>query len=187
MGSPASKLAVLGTFVLSSPRTAHSCAHYQRGLFGFHGRSNTAAAASTWHPLRDTSQEESENYCTWHGNTTWRGWRGSQQPQWALKLPARLMLRMLTLISKNSKTIITLPFGNSRIPERGRPANRDCTPQELFAQEWDFKGGRDGSQRFLSLPPTWPLARLMFPIRNLKKQMETLLQAYCFETAVTCG
>ena len=27
----------------------------------------------------------------------------------------------------------------------------------------------------------------MFPIRNLKKQMETLLQAYCFETAVTCA
>ena len=71
--------------------------------------------------------------------------------------------------------------------EQGRPANRHCTPQELFAQEWDFKGGRDGLQRFLSLPPTWPLARLMFPIRNLKKQMETLLQAYCFETAVTCG
>jgi len=27
----------------------------------------------------------------------------------------------------------------------------------------------------------------MFPIRNLKKQMETLLQTYCFETAVTCA
>ena len=27
----------------------------------------------------------------------------------------------------------------------------------------------------------------MFPIRALKKQMETLLQTYCFETAVTCA
>ena len=27
----------------------------------------------------------------------------------------------------------------------------------------------------------------MFPIRNLKKQMETILQTYCFETAVTCA
>ena len=35
-------------------------------------------------------------------------------------------------------------------------------------------------------PPTWPLARLMFPIRNLVKQMQTLPQTYCFETAVTC-
>ena len=26
--------------------------------------------------------------------------------------------------------------------------------------------------------------RLMFPIRNLKKQMETLLRTYCFETAL---
>ena len=69
--------------------------------------------------------------------------------------------------------------------ERGRP--RRYTTQELFAQEWDFQGGRDGLERFLSLPATWPLARLMFPIRNLKKQMETLLQTYCFETAVTCA
>ena len=69
--------------------------------------------------------------------------------------------------------------------ERGRP--RRYTTQELFAQEWDFQGGRDGLEQFLSLPATWPLARLMFPIRNLKKQMETLLQAYCFETAVTCA
>ena len=69
--------------------------------------------------------------------------------------------------------------------ERGRP--RCYTTQELFAQEWDFQGGRDGLERFLSLPATWPLARLMFPIRNLKKQMETLLQTYCFETAVTCA
>ena len=30
------------------------------------------------------------------------------------------------------------------------------------------------------------LARLMFSIRDLKKKMETLLQTYCFETAVTC-
>ena len=71
--------------------------------------------------------------------------------------------------------------------ERGRPRRRRYTDQELFAQEWDFQGGRDGLERFLSFPATWPLARLMFPIRNLKKQMETLLQAYCFETAVTCA
>ena len=73
----------------------------------------------------------------------------------------------------------------STTSERGRP--RRYTTQELFAQEWDFQGGRDGLERFLSLPATWPLARLMFPIRNLKKQMETLLQTYCFETAVTCA
>ena len=69
--------------------------------------------------------------------------------------------------------------------ERDRPGH--YTPQQLNAQEWDFHGDRDGLERFLSLPATWPLARLMFPIRNLKKQMETLLQTYCFETAVTCA
>ena len=41
--------------------------------------------------------------------------------------------------------------------------------------------------RNLSLPTTWPLARLMFPICDLVKQMETLLQTYCFEIAVTCA
>ena len=42
-------------------------------------------------------------------------------------------------------------------------------------------------RRYSTLPATWPLARLMFPIRDLRKQMETLLQTYCFETAVTCA
>ena len=73
----------------------------------------------------------------------------------------------------------------SAILERDRP--RHYTTQQLNTQEWDFHGGRDGLERFLSLPATWPLARLMFPIRDLRKQMETLLQTYCFETAVTCA
>ena len=49
----------------------------------------------------------------------------------------------------------------SAILERDRP--RHYTTQQLNAQEWDFHGGRDGLERFLSLP------------------------AYCFETAVTCA
>ena len=61
------------------------------------------------------------------------------------------------------------------------------TNQQLNTQEWNFHGGREGIQRFLSLPTTWPLARLMFPIRDLRKQMETLLQTYCFEIEVTCA
>ena len=60
------------------------------------------------------------------------------------------------------------------------------TTQQLNTQEWDFDGDREGIQRFLSLPTTWPLARLMFPIRDLRRQMETLLQTYCFEIEVTC-
>ena len=70
--------------------------------------------------------------------------------------------------------------------ERSRPTKK-YTQQELFGQTWDFHEGRDGLQRFLNLPPTWPLARLMFPIRKRKKQMETLLQAYCFENGGASG
>ena len=64
----------------------------------------------------------------------------------------------------------------STILERGRRARKHCTPQVLFRQTWDFQEGRNGLQRFLFLPPTWPLARRMFSIRNLKKQMETWQQ-----------
>ena len=69
--------------------------------------------------------------------------------------------------------------------ERDFPAH--YTTQQLNTQEWDFDGHREGIQRFLSLPTTWPLARLVFPIRDLRKQMETLLQTYCFEIEVTCA
>ena len=73
----------------------------------------------------------------------------------------------------------------SAILEPDRP--RHYTTQQLNAQEWDFPGGGHGLERFFSLLATWPLARLMFPIRDLRKQMETLLQTYCFEIAVTCA
>ena len=49
----------------------------------------------------------------------------------------------------------------------------------------EFPEGRK-LPRFLSLPPAWPLARLLIPIKNLVKQMETLLQCYCFETVAMC-
>ena len=81
------------------------------------------------------------------------------------------------------KTLKSITTQYSATLERDRPGH--YTPQQLNAQEWDFHGGQDGLERFLSLPATWPPARLMFPIRNLKKQMETLLQTYCFETAVS--
>ena len=65
--------------------------------------------------------------------------------------------------------------------------SKQLNRQQLNNQEWDFNGGREGIQRFLTLPTTWPLARLMFPIRDLRRQMETLLQTYCFEIQVTCA
>ena len=67
-----------------------------------------------------------------------------------------------------------------------RDFSSQFTSQQLNTQEWNFHGGREGIQRFLTLPTTWPLARLMFPIRDLRRQMETLLQTYCFEIEVTC-
>ena len=68
-----------------------------------------------------------------------------------------------------------------------RDFSQHLNRQQLNNQEWNFHGGREGIQRFLTLPTTWPLARLMFPIRDLRRQMETLLQTYCFEIEVTCA
>ena len=68
-----------------------------------------------------------------------------------------------------------------------RDFSEHLNSQQLNNQEWNFHGGPEGIQRFLTLPTTWPLARLMFPIRDLRKQMETLLQTYCFEIEVTCA
>ena len=45
---------------------------------------------------------------------------------------------------------------------------------------------KDGLTRFLLLPPTWPLARMLLPIKFIVKQAETLLQNYCFETIAAC-
>jgi len=55
---------------------------------------------------------------------------------------------------------------------RGRPQQED----------WEFREGREGLTRFLLLPPTWPLARMLLPIKFIVEQAETLLQNYCFET-----
>ena len=41
--------------------------------------------------------------------------------------------------------------------------------QQLNDQEWNFQGGRGDIQRFLTLSTTWPMARLMFPIRDLRR------------------
>ena len=68
-----------------------------------------------------------------------------------------------------------------------RDFSQHLNRQQLNSQEWNFHGGREGIQRFLTLPTTWPLARLMFPIRDLRRQIETLLQTYCFEIEVTCA
>ena len=65
-------------------------------------------------------------------------------------------------------------------------SSRQRDTRTLHSQEWDFLEGRKGLTRFLFLPPTWPLARLLLPIKLIVKQMETLLQNYCFETIATC-
>jgi len=55
-------------------------------------------------------------------------------------------------------------------------------PRRSQKEEWEFWEGREGLTRFLLLPPTWPLARMLLPIKFVVKQAETLLQNYCFET-----
>ena len=44
----------------------------------------------------------------------------------------------------------------------------------------------EGKKRFLTLPPAWPLACLMLPLQHSVRQMEILLQCYCYETIAMC-
>ena len=98
--------------------------------------------------------------------------------------PAQLKLRILNLESLEEDYYSDLRRYSATLE---RDFSTHFTSQQLNTQEWNFQVGREGIQRFLTLPTTWPLARLMFPIRDLRKQMETLLQTYCFEIEVTCA
>jgi len=65
-------------------------------------------------------------------------------------------------------------------PEDSKAAKR------FFEQGWDFPSTKSQLHQFLTLPVAWPLARLTFPLVNLLKQLELMLQAYCFET-IACS
>ena len=64
----------------------------------------------------------------------------------------------------------------SRVMQEEPPPVAQADEKAYLGCEWDFAEGGDGLPRFMSLPPAWPLARLMIPIKNLVRQMETLLQ-----------
>ena len=74
----------------------------------------------------------------------------------------------------------------SRVMQEEPPPVTQADEKAYLGCEWDCAEGGDGLPRFMSLPPAWPLARLMIPIKNLVRQMETLLQCYCFETVAVC-
>ena len=76
-----------------------------------------------------------------------------------------------------------------------QPLGRDLHHEELpddpvdrkryFEKTWDFAFTQEVAQQLLLLPDAWPLARLTFPLASILKQLELLLQAYCFETVAT--
>lgn len=50
---------------------------------------------------------------------------------------------------------------------------------------WPLKGGLNSMNRMISLPESWPLARLMLPLQPIVRPLEHLLQGYCYETIAT--
>ena len=57
--------------------------------------------------------------------------------------------------------------------------------KSYFDQKWDFAFTQEVARELRLFPDAWPLARLTFPLASILKQMELLLQAYCFETVAT--
>ena len=45
--------------------------------------------------------------------------------------------------------------------------------------------GQEKLQELVHLPRTWPLARLTIPLEGLSKQIDRLLEGYCFQILAT--
>ena len=69
---------------------------------------------------------------------------------------------------------------------QGNTSSGQIVRERNQKEEWDFREGQEGLTRFLLLPSTWPLARMLLPIKFIVKQAETLLQNYCFEIIAAC-
>ena len=48
-----------------------------------------------------------------------------------------------------------------------------------------LKDGQEKLQELVHLPRTWPLARLTIPLEGLSKQIDRLLEGYCFQILAT--
>ena len=47
--------------------------------------------------------------------------------------------------------------------------------------------GQEKLQELVHLPRTWPLARLTIPLEGLGKQIDRLLEGYCFQSWLQSG
>ena len=80
----------------------------------------------------------------------------------------------------------------TRLQPLGKDLHREQRPEDpadikrFFEQVWDFSFTKQNLHQLMLLPDAWPLARLTIPLVNIIKQLELLLQAYCFET-VACS
>ena len=48
-----------------------------------------------------------------------------------------------------------------------------------------LQNGQEKLQEWVHLPRTWPLARLTIPLAGLSKQIDRLLEGYCFQILAT--
>ena len=48
-----------------------------------------------------------------------------------------------------------------------------------------LRGGPENLRELVHLPRNWPLARLMIPLRGLCKQVDSLLEGYCYQIVAT--
>ena len=64
----------------------------------------------------------------------------------------------------------------------------DDTPRGVTSEDAagvPLKDGQEKLQELVHLPRTWPLARLTIPLEGLSKQIDRLLEGYCFQILAT--
>ena len=78
----------------------------------------------------------------------------------------------------------------TKLQPLGRDLHHEDLPEDpedrrrYFEQTWEFSFTKEMVHQLSLLPDAWPLARLTFPL-DILKQLELLLQAYCFEAVAT--
>ena len=67
-------------------------------------------------------------------------------------------------------------------------SNSECTNLEASSvASLQLQNGQEKLQELVHLPWTWPLARLPIPLAGLSKQIDRLLEGYCFPLRGSCG
>ena len=163
----------------------HCCAHRDDG--DSLGNDDVLVHPICKKPLRNSHPEKSQNWPQGSRGTTCWGWNRGKQSEllwfWGLFRLAIIQHSWVwghwKRFGESWRALITLTFVSTQ------PLWRGIFLHITLLNSWIHKSGilMVIEKAFKG----FSRCKLMFPIRDLRKQMETFLQTYCFEIEVTCA